>query len=320
MSTAPAAAATPTRFDAEMIARIVGLPLRDADKVMAGLPTLAATPVSPARRAEIVREIEDTITQRRFRVIGEGDDQAVWQKGWSEVAAQIRAAETITLETMKPQYFHRGVPLRLLGDYWATDTDYFEYYLGIAVRRLLMLHAFEAPKRIVELGCGTGMNILLAAELFPNAQLVGTDWVQASVDILADMAGKLRRDVRGAIYNMLSGEGGDALPIDGDTDVITVHALEQLGAAAPNVIELLMRKRPRTVLHIEPIVDFYDRANPYDDIAARYHLVRGYLQGLAPTLEELAARDEIEILSKGRVQLGNLYHEAYSHISWRPKP
>ncbi len=306
-------------FTGKTVARIVGLPLREEPRVMAGLPPLKATPVSSTRRAEILGEIEDIIAQRRFRVIGEGDDQAIWQKGWSEVAAQIRAAEKITLETLKPQYFHRGVPLRLLGDYWIPDTDYFEYYLGIAVRRLLMLHTFDAPKCIVELGCGTGMNIVLAAELFPNAALVGTDWAAASVDIMRVMARKLGRDIEGAIYNMLTAEGGPTLPIDAETDVITVHALEQLGASGPHVIDLLLKKRPRQVLHIEPMLDFYDRSLPHDDIAARYHLARGYLQGLAPALTAHAARGEIQILSQGRVRLGNLYHEAYSYISWAPQ-
>jgi hypothetical protein len=162
------------------------------------------------------------------------------------------------------------------------------------------------------------MNLVLAAELFPSAKLVGTDWVQPSLDILAIMAKSLKRDISGSLYNMLSGDGADALPIDPDTDVLTCHALEQLGEAAPNVIDMLLAKRPRTVLHIEPIYDFYDRADPYDDIAARYHATRGYLMGLVPKLDALAAANKIEILSRGRVKLGNLYHEAYSFIAWRP--
>ena len=117
---------------------------------------------------------------------------------------------------------------------------------------------------------------------------------------------------------MLTGEGGEALGIDPDTDVLTVHALEQLGAKGPKVIDLILARRPRRVLHIEPILDFYDPSDPFDDIAARYHLARGYLQGLVGCLEAHAAAGRIEITSRGRVKLGNLYHEAYSFIAWRP--
>ncbi len=305
-------------LDAALVRAITGLAQVDP-RALAGLPQMSADKVSRERRAAIMAEIETIIAERRFRVIGEGDDQAVWQKGWDEVAEAMRGAGRASLDALKPQYFHGGVELRLLGDYYLPDADYFEYWLGVAVRRQLMLSTFGVdPTRIVELGCGTGMNLVIAAELFPEAELVGSDWVQASVDILGQMAVAFDRSISGRIYNMLTGEGADTLPIDGDADVITVHALEQLGAAAPGVVAMLIARRPRTVLHIEPILEFYERADPYDDLAARYHQTRGYLEGLEPTLRERAAKGEIEILSEGRVTLGNLYHEAYSFISWRP--
>ncbi len=309
-----------TEFTPETLEQIAGVRLDAPTRALAfnGLPKLSAALASPQQHATIMAEIEEVIAQRKFRVIGAGDDQATWQKGWSEVAGQLRRADTIGIETLKPQYFHRGVAMRCLGGYWMPETDYFEYYLGAALRRALMLRFFDNPSRIVELGCGTGMNLVLAAELFPLASLVGADWAPASLDILSVMAARLRRDVSGAIYNMLTGEGATRLPIDSSADVLTVHALEQLGPSAPAVIEMLVVRRPRSVLHIEPIIDFYDRTDAYDDIAARYHLERGYLQGLAPALNAHAERGAIKITGQGRVKLGNLYHEAYSYIAWRP--
>jgi SAM-dependent methyltransferase len=303
----------------DILERVVGVKAEDEGRIFADLPALEANPASAARRAEIFADIEDTIRERRFRVVGDEGQQAVWQKGWSEVAESLAGAEKITLETLKPQYFHRGAALRLAGEYWLPETDYFEYYFGCAVRRLLMLKAFDAPLRIVEIGCGTGINIVLAAELFPQAALVGGDWAPASSEILALMAKNLKRDIHGALHNMLTGEGFAALGVDARTDVLTVHALEQLGAAAPGVIAALIAAGPRTVLHIEPILDFYDRTDPFDDIAARYHLARNYLQGLWPALSAHAQAGRIEIIDKGRVKLGNLYHEAYSFILWRPR-
>jgi SAM-dependent methyltransferase len=299
---------------------ILGLRIATPDRNIAfsGLPELRATRVESGRRREILGEVETIIAERRFRVVGENDDQGVWTRGWGEVAEALARGPGPNLDALKPQYFHRGVELRLLGDYWLPQTDYFEYWLGIAVRRALMLQAFPDPRRILELGCGTGMNLILAAELFPQAGLAGSDWVRPSLDILRQMGRSLGREVDAILYDMLSGKGGEDLPIDGDTDVLTVHALEQIGSAAPNVVELLLRRRPRRVLHVEPILEFYDRTDPYDDIAARYHLARGYVQGLSPALERGAAEGRLEILSQGRVKLGNLYHEAYSFISWQP--
>jgi SAM-dependent methyltransferase len=306
---------------ADLVERIAGL---DLDAVTRGLafkdlPRLVASPVTRSEHDRILASVEETIAARRFRVIGFGDDQQTWGAGWQEIADQLRRADRIALETLRPQYFPVQSAVRCLGEYWSPETDHFEYYLGVALRRALMAKAFQAPTRIVELGCGTGLNLALAAELFPEAQLFGADWAPASLEILAAMASAFGRDIRGAHYNMLAPEDADELPIDSQTDVLTVHALEQLGVAGPHVIDMLLKRPPRTVLHIEPILEFYDRADPLDAVAARYHLERGYLIGLADKLDGLAARGEIEITMRGRVRLGNLYHDAYSYIAWRPK-
>jgi hypothetical protein len=307
-------------FSREILARTPGVYVVDEaqEKIFAGLPALKAHAVTPARRQEILREVEEVIAGERFRVIGRQNDQEVWQRGWGEVAKSMRVAARVDLETLKPQYFHRGTPFRLLGNFAVPATDYFEYYASIAVRRQLMAQTFTGCESLVEFGCGTGMNLILAADLFPKARLAGTDWVQAAIDILAIVGASLNRRVYGNLYNMLTGEGRDSIALDSGTDVLTVHALEQLGAKAAEVVDWLVAKRPRRCLHIEPIFDFYDRSKPFDDIAARYHLARGYLRGLLPSLKEYEARGRIRFLSQGRVLLGNLYHEAYSFIAWSP--
>jgi len=289
----------------------------DEIRIFDGLPEIAVKPVPNGRQAEIFGEIEDVIRNRRFRVIGDQDDQAVWLNGWSEVAKSMQKADSIDLEKLKPQYFHLDVPIRFLGQYAVPLSGDFEYYAGVAVRRQLMLAAFPGSKRLLELGCGTGLNLLLAASLFPGARLTGSDWVQPTLDILELMGQRLDRRIDGVLYNMLTGQGRDDIEIDDSTDVLTVHALEQLGEKAVDVVEWLISKRPARCLHLEPIIEFYDVEDPFDEIAARYHRTRGYLMGLLPTLEKYAAKGDIEITSRGRVKLGNLYHEAYSYISWR---
>jgi len=282
------------------------------------LPDLHYAPVDKAREQGLFAEIEGIIAERRFRVIGEEDDQRVWEQGWREVADKVRSARAAGIETLKPQYFHPGVPFRFLGEYVVPQTAYFEYYAGIAVRRQLMLHFLPDSESLVELGCGTGINLLLAADLFSNASLAGSDWTRATLDILAALGEAKGRAFVPVLYNMLDQSGREDLPISSDTDVLTVHALEQLGAKASGVMDFLLAKRPRRCLHIEPILDFYDAADPFDDIARRYHLARGYLQGLRPKLRTLAASGVIEILGERRVKLGNQFHEAYSYVAWRP--
>jgi hypothetical protein len=160
---------------------------------------------------------------------------------------------------------------------------------------------------------------MLAADLFRGARLTGADWAGATLDILESLGRAMGREIHRVLYNMLDQSGRDDLPITRETDVLTVHALEQLGAKALPVVDWLVARRPRRCLHIEPIVDFYDAADPFDDIARRYHLARGYLQGLAPALTRAARENRISITGQGRVKLGNEFHEAYSYIAWEPR-
>jgi len=304
----------------ETLARLTGVPVT-ADQATAlfdGLPELAYEEAVPADSAVIFAGVEETIRANRFRIIGQGDDQAIWTKGWGEVAAAVAAAPKVTIETLKPQYYHNAVPLRLLGQYIRPQTDYFEYYLGLAVRRQVMQTYLAGSTKLIELGCGTGLNLLLAAELFPTAHLAGTDWVQPTLDILTAMGQSIGRPIGASLLDFLSGKGWEQVDIDAETDVMTFHALEQLGDQAMPAIEQILMRRPRRCLHMEPLFDLYERANPFDDIAARYHLARGYLMGLRPRLLAEAAAGRIRILADRRVPLGNLYHEAYSFIVWEP--
>lgn len=307
-------------FTAQTLERLTGIAVDPARQqaIFRDLPPLHSTPLDAPRTAALTREIEATIAEGRHRVVGSEAGQEVWERGWREVAERLREAPSIDIEALKPQYFHLGVPFRLLGEYAHPDTDYFEYYAGIAVRRHLIEHFLSGSTQLLELGCGTGINLLLAAELFPAAQLAGGDWTSAVGEILTLLSRGRSRAISAVLYNMLDDSGRDDLPVNSETDVLTVHALEQLGGKASAIIDFLCEKRPRRVLHIEPILDFYAPDNPFDQIARRYHLARGYLEGLAPTLRQFADSGKIKLLGERRVQLGNTYHEAYSYIAWSP--
>ncbi len=308
------------RFDAATLGRLTGL-LPDpalVPAIFAGLPELNGVRLGAAAEQAQLAEITATIEAERFRVIGRGDDQAVWQRGWGEVAAGLTAAPAIGIESLKPQYFHNEVPLRFDGSYLRPQTDFFEYYAGIAVRRQLLLAFAADAERIVELGCGTGLNLLLAADLFAHARLAGTDWAEPTLEILATLGRQLSRPIGGQLLDFFSDRGWDDLALDANTVVLTCHALEQLGDRAAPVVERLIAAKPQRCLHIEPILDFYDPTDPIDAIGARYHQARGYLIGLRPLLHAQAAAGAIQILAERRVKLGNLYHEAYSYLVWEP--
>jgi S-adenosylmethionine-diacylgycerolhomoserine-N-methlytransferase len=51
------------------------------------------------------------------------------------------------------------------------------------------LHELRRPKRILEVGCGTGRNLARLAELFPHAEIVGVDASAAMLDKAHDAVG-----------------------------------------------------------------------------------------------------------------------------------
>jgi hypothetical protein len=98
---------------------------------------------------------------------------------------------------------------------------------------------------------------------------------------------------------------------------VTIHALEQLGDGHGALLDWLAASRPALVLHYEPILEFYDRANLLDYLAVWYSERRRYLTGFWTELSARRHAGRIEIVDARRPGLGGVYHEA-SVIAWRP--
>jgi hypothetical protein len=253
---------------------------------------------------------------RDLRIVG-GGDGTVWDSGWGEVLADVRR-QGFRLEVLIPHYFRGQMVLRLGGEYVTAKTASFVTDLDLLLRRLVFRRHLVDTSRLVEIGCGSGLNLLLARELCPTAELHGADWAQASVEILA-LAESTVGNLTGSRFNMLTLEGEAALPIDGGTTVLTVHALEQLGSAVQSLLDLLLQRRPKLCVHLEPLAELYDPSKLFDHLALRYHTKRNYLTGFLSTLDRLAEMSRIEILDRHRFGFGSQFHEAYSLVVWRPR-
>ena len=266
---------------------------------------LSPRPLDEAETQETLAQVNAAIAKGCALKATDAARLAVWERGWAEIREALPHTGP-TLHALRPQYFSHDQPIRLAGRYW-TATE--EYWLGVSIRRALMAGYLEGASRIVELGCGTGVNLLIARDLFPHARLIGADWAAPAREIVATIPG-----VEAAPCNLITGEGLSDLPMRGG-DVLTVHALEQTGEHGPAIIDALVARRPRRVLHIEPVVEFYGDS-AFDDAARRYHHMRGYVVGLPAALARHEQTGRIRIVGQGRSHLGNLYHEAYSYLAW----
>ncbi len=280
-----------------------------------GFPELRYRDLSDAENVEIEARVESAMGSD-LRVSGK-NDSAVWERGWGEVANEL-TGQTISIAALRPPYFRGEPTCRLDGRYIRPLDASFEYDASLALRRIVFEKFLGGFDRVAEIGCGTGINLLLLAEQFPQVKLIGCDWATPSRDIVNTMAKQSGRDIQGHLFNMLTAEGWNGNAIDGKTAVLTVHAMEQLASNWQAFAAFVRARRPGLCLHIEPILELYDES-PFDDRARRYHLKRGYLQGYLPFLRGLAAAGQIELATVQRIPFGGLYHEAYSIIAWRPR-
>lgn len=309
----------PRSFTAADFARLTGCAPAAARRLMGGdrALDLSYCDLTSEEQGQVVGEIEDTIGNRPLRTVG-GNDPAIWEQGWREVA-QTLGRGPVTAEALRPKYFRGEAICRLEGRYIRGLAPGFEYDAGLVLRRLIFDAYLLGLNKVVEFGCGTGLNLLLLAEQFPRMQLVGCDWAEASREIIGQIARETGRSITGHVFNMLTATGWDGGDIDGATAVLTVHAMEQLGPDWQVFADFLRRRAPALCLHVEPLLELYDDS-AFDERARRYHLKRNYLAGFHGYVAELATRGEATLLASRRVRFGGRYHDAYSVLAWRPSP
>jgi hypothetical protein len=300
-------------------ARLTGCSTQMVETALADLPlpALRYRELDAAEAERVASDVEKTIREDDLRRSGD-DDPTVWIRGWGEVAEQI-SDHAITVETLRPQYFRGEPTCRLFGRYIRPAAADFEYYAGLALRRIIFAAFLKNQTSVVEFGCGTGINVLLLADQFPSMQLTGTDWAPVCKDILAQMARQKSQQISGEVFNMLTASGWDGASIDHGTACLTVHAMEQLGANWQVFADFILTRKPGLCLHIEPLFELYDPASAFDDRVRRYHLKRGYLRGFHPYVLSLCEQGKADLIASRRVAFGGLFHEAYSILAWRPR-
>jgi hypothetical protein len=299
----------------EQLHEIFGLPASAAQLIRVHTDSTDARCHAASRqeRDQYILEILELIRSPRIdRTVDE--NRAAWERGWQESLEEARAS-SFKPEALRPKYFRGNRFLRWQGDLVVSDNPQIEYDLFVLARRLLFGSFLPGIRTIYEIGSGSGNNLWLLSELFPDARIVGLDWVAPAVQLATELGLATGRQIAGRHFDMRSPDR--TFTPEPGAAVVTVHALEQLGDEHGPLIDWLAAARPAVVLHYEPILEFYDRTNVLDYLALWYSQRRRYLSGF---WTEIAARREagrIEVLDARRPRLGGVYHEA-SVIVWRP--
>ena len=173
----------------------------------------------------------------------------------------------------------------------------------------------EAPE-IYEFGCGTGLNLVALAGMFPDKKLYGLDWSETSNAIINKIAETHKFKMSGAFFDMFSPD--HTLNVAENSAVFTIGAMEQLGTNFEPFLQFLLDKKFRICINIETPYELYDPGRLFDYVAAKYLEKRGYLRGYLARLKQLESQGRIDVIKMQR-SFGSLYHDGYSFVIWRPQ-
>lgn len=268
---------------------------------------------APERDA-IMGDVVRALVRRKFEPVGAHRKQ-VWERGWGE-NLEMFVQNGYNFDALRPHYMHADRPFRLHGDYVFSDTPDVEFRLSRVIRAQLFGTYFRSVSAVYEFGAGTGANLVELNRLFPDKTLVGLDWTEASTNIIAQLHRKLSPRITGRPFDFFAPDR--TLQLLSPCGVLTCGALEQTGDQFEPFLEYLLTQRPQIVVHLEPILEYYEEGRFFDVLAAEYHRQRGYLSGFVPRLRALAMAGAIRILMERRTGFGSLYDEGYSVVVWEP--
>lgn len=232
--------------------------------------------------------------------------QEDWQNGWNECLKKDSAI---------PGYFGKYPVIRLDQNFVKSDEPNFEYYSLCGLQKWLFSKYLKDISNVYEFGCGTGHNLTRVRSINNEAHLYGLDWVDSSIQNVNKMKSILD-PVDGIKFDMFHPDYD--VQIKSDSAILTVASMEQLGGSFYNFTKFLITKKPKIVIHIEPIKELLDPYNLMDYLSIKYMEKRRYLNGYLEDLQYLEKRGDIKIVEATRSYVGSLFIDGYSVVIWYP--
>ncbi len=248
------------------------------------------------------------------QIVATPERTEVWQNGWNENLQEFIKSD-FDLSSLMPKYFLREPIFRLKQQYIKAGADFSQKFERVMYNYLFKKY-FQDFSAIYEFGCGTGKNLVLLAQIFPDKQIIGSDFVQSSVDLVNLIGKEKKLNIQGARFDMIQPDRN--FKLKADSAIFTSGSIEQLDNQYRNFVDYLLENKPKLCVHIEPMAEFYDQNNLIDYIAYKFHTKRHYPSGLIDLLKKFETEGKVEILKLHRVAFGNLNHESYNQIIWRP--
>jgi hypothetical protein len=271
-------------------------------------------PLDAQERDTVMLGILKQLDVDQFARVGE-ERKGIWEKAWAASAENFKRR---SLDGLLPEYHTRTNQIVRLNRQYvqSVESGNLENSFSPAFRRWLFVKYVSPASAVYEFGCGSGFNLTILAQMFPDKNLYGLDWAESAVQLVNQIGQTQGYRLQGRSFDFFAPDR--SLQLEANSVVLTMCALEQIGDRHEDFLRFLLGRAPVLCLNMEPLVELYDPDNLVDYLALRYHRQRGYLDGYLTRLRQLEALGKIEILKIQRVYFGNLYHEGYSFVAWRP--
>lgn len=263
---------------------------------------------------QVLENILKTIDSGELSLAGP-EGKARWEKGWGENLHSLESCN-FDVTQLVPKYIRKNQPVRLDQRYVMPVDSQFEFNWYTIFREWFFKTYLKDFDNIYEFGCGSGFNLVVLANLFPEKKLFGMDWASASMNIANKLSTVYGWKMEGRLFDFFAPDR--SLKIAPNSAVITIGALEQTGKNFEEFLQYLLDSKPALCAHIEPICEWYDDKVPADQAAIRFHKARKYWEGFPQRLEALEREGKVEILKRKRSFFGSLFLEGYSQIIWKP--
>ena len=249
------------------------------------------------------------------QVVGSLERRQVWESGWEDNLNAF-VSSNFDRSTLVPKFIRPSKVLRYKSDFIVPLNDSFELEFYTLLRRWFSLKYFDSVETIYEFGAGTGFNLLDIAEIYPDKNLIGSDFVMPSVSLLNTIGTALSKKISGVLFDMRKPNYN--LKLIPGSGIFTFGALEQLAGDVDAVLEFFVSQEPAVCVHIEPDADFYNKDNLNDYLGYIFQTRRGYTHGLGKKLSKLQERGLINLIHSRRLGFGSLMMEGYNLFVWSP--